>query len=231
MIAFDVAAAGNNATGPTTNTLTTPWSHNSGVESGILLAGFSYDTTAPNSRSVGRNVTFGGEPMEMIQQVPKGYWPYIEGAPGYVELWGAVIEDTGAATVSVGLSYDQDTGDPWSEDGATFSNFRGSSVSFGGLTSWGPSSSHSSSNEWISAPISGFQNTFTVGVIGCDSGIEDDFNQTTLFQDPTNTLLIGQAQGSGAFKLQGNGGPWGICMVQLRPVVYLADNQGNGIIW
>jgi hypothetical protein len=234
MIAFDSVAAGSDAAGPTTNTLTTPWAQPSNTALGLALAGFTYDTTSPNSRSIGRTVTYGGQPMTMLVQQPKGYWPYTKGAPGYVELWAAAIDATGNKTISAGLAYNVDADDAMAPASATFSNFRGGSIAYSGIDTWGPVSGHSSANKWISIPVSAFMNTLTIGVVGTETPIDPDsvnHDVTVRFLDASQTLAILEKQGPGAFKLQGGGGPWAAATVNLRPITNLAANVGTGIIW
>lgn len=214
---FDVAAAGSAVAGPTTDTLTVPFSITPTV-SGLLLAGFEYDTTAPSLKKIAHTVTHNGVAMKPIAQWRKGW-----GAPatGYVEVWGLAAEATGAHNVSVGLAYAKGS-DTWAPAHATFSNFSGGAVSIKGASAWkeqfaGPDY-RGASSRFISLGVDGFQNDLTIVVVGSDGEIDSEsIEETVLFLDSGKHLLIAAVRGAGALKATCAGGNWGAVRAKVLP--------------
>lgn len=214
-ITLDTYGAGGTATGPTTDSLTVPWSHNPAAEAGVLLAGFKYDTTAPRTSTITRTVTYNSVAMTPLVCWPKGW-----GLPsrGFVEVWGAIAPVTGAHNISVGLAYEQDTGDPWSPEHATFSNFSGGSATFFGANGFGRVGYRNGSAKMMTMGINAFQTHTTFCVLGSDGAIsEEALEDNVIFLDAAKQLLLATVRGPGALKAVGAGGDYGAGYVTLTP--------------
>lgn len=222
-VLFDVAANGSVIAGPTTDSLTSTWTHSSGEDASVILVGFQYNTNIRNRKATGHTITSGGHELTRLTP-PMGLTGKGWGAPrkGWVEVWGGEGAAAEGGSISVNLEYERIL-DGFSAEHGAFTDFSGASVSYSGARikpGFGAVTGRSAAGKLISVGLPTFMNALSAIFIGSDGAISSDVHPqaTNRFTDDDGNLWVGDHRGPGTVRLENAGGNWGAVVVNLLPL-------------